>query len=62
MKTEKTSININKEAFEILENEFSETPKEFVEIIDMSNFKYPLIKKVNYATGAFKDVYIKIME
>ena len=51
-----------KEAYRLLENDCSLGTDEFTKIIDMSDFKYPLIKKVNYSTGAFKDIYLKFKE
>ena len=45
------------EALRILENEFKGY-EEYTEIIDMSDCEYPLIKKINNATGAFRDIYL----
>jgi len=43
---------------EILKNEF-EGYEKYTEIIDLSDSDFPCIKKINHATGAFKDVYLK---
>jgi hypothetical protein len=50
------------EAYKLLEYVFCDTPVQYVETIDMFDSEYPLIKKVNFVTGAFVDIYIKNIE
>jgi len=47
------------EAYKLLQLEFPNTDEKYTEIIDMSDYEYPLLKKVDYTTGAFRDIYLK---